>query len=181
MISGAGDKILKRWPLPVHSFVPTLVLGKEVSEVLHLAVSHNVRAHDKDINTLAVSPNDAMAASGTLPSHHISLHRTPFIRKLSLAPSSNKQCSSHVIPDDFFYAMYCQPTTSLKYTHNTPNRSLTLIYPLLPNLWSRFSRQNHPVMADLGPRSNRLSLRAQERHLEGCILTGRPMPSIMLW
>jgi WD40 repeat protein len=67
MISGAGDKILKRWPLPVHSFVPSVVLGKEVNEVLHLAVSHNVRAHDKDINTLAVSPNDAMAASGTLP------------------------------------------------------------------------------------------------------------------
>jgi hypothetical protein len=67
MISGAGDKILKRWPLPVHSFVPSVVLGKEVNDVLHLAVSHNVRAHDKDINTLAVSPNDAMAASGTIP------------------------------------------------------------------------------------------------------------------
>jgi U3 small nucleolar RNA-associated protein 13 len=30
-----------------------------------LVVSHNVRGHDKDINTLAVSPNDSMAASGS--------------------------------------------------------------------------------------------------------------------
>ena len=66
MISGAGDKILKRWPLPVHSFTSGSIGrdGKECFEVLKLAVSHNVRAHDKDINTLAVSPNDSMVASG---------------------------------------------------------------------------------------------------------------------
>lgn len=52
--SGAGDKILKRWPLPIG----TVGLTK-------LVVSHNVRGHDKDINTLAVSPNDSMAASGS--------------------------------------------------------------------------------------------------------------------
>lgn len=66
MISGAGDKILKRWPLPVHSFAPLTGLnGKENNDILKLAVSHNVRAHDKDINTLAVSPNDSMCASGS--------------------------------------------------------------------------------------------------------------------
>jgi WD40 repeat protein len=52
--SGAGDKILKRWPLP---------MGAE--GLTKLVVSHNVRGHDKDINTLAVSPNDSMAASGS--------------------------------------------------------------------------------------------------------------------
>ena len=64
MISGAGDKILKRWPLPVHSLSSDVPIGQG-QEVVRLAVSHNVRAHDKDINTLAVSPNDSMAASGT--------------------------------------------------------------------------------------------------------------------
>lgn len=66
MISGAGDKILKRWPLPVHSLSGDVPTGQgQGQEVVRLAVSHNVRAHDKDINTLAVSPNDSMAASGT--------------------------------------------------------------------------------------------------------------------
>ena len=69
MISGAGDKILKRWPLTASIFVQTSVTGSESSEVLKLGVSHNVRGHDKDINTLAVSPNDAMAASGTSSLH----------------------------------------------------------------------------------------------------------------
>lgn len=68
MISGAGDKILKRWPLPVHSFlIPAArgMSGEGPNEILKLAVSHNVRGHDKDINTLTVSPNDSMAASGS--------------------------------------------------------------------------------------------------------------------
>ena len=67
MISGAGDKILKRWPLTASTFVQTSVSmsSNESAEILKLGVSHNVRGHDKDINTLAVSPNDAMAASGT--------------------------------------------------------------------------------------------------------------------
>ena len=30
-----------------------------------LVMTHGVRAHDKDINTLAVSPNDAMIATGS--------------------------------------------------------------------------------------------------------------------
>ena len=67
MISGAGDKILKRWPLTDSTFVQTSVSmsSNESAEILKLGVSHNVRGHDKDINTLAVSPNDAMTASGT--------------------------------------------------------------------------------------------------------------------
>lgn len=65
MISGAGDKILKRWPLTASAFVQTSISSNESVEILRLGVSHNVRGHDKDINTLAVSPNDAMAASGT--------------------------------------------------------------------------------------------------------------------
>jgi len=30
-----------------------------------LQCSHSVRAHDKDINTVAVSPNDALVATGS--------------------------------------------------------------------------------------------------------------------
>jgi hypothetical protein len=41
--------------------------------VTKLVVSHNVRGHDKDINTLAVSPNDSMAASGSQVSKHMYL------------------------------------------------------------------------------------------------------------
>jgi U3 small nucleolar RNA-associated protein 13 len=32
---------------------------------LHLSCTHSVRAHDKDVNTVAVSPNDALMASGS--------------------------------------------------------------------------------------------------------------------
>ena len=63
MISGAGDKILKRWALPVHSFQADS--DSKDNKILKLSASHNVRGHDKDINTLAVSPNDSMAASGS--------------------------------------------------------------------------------------------------------------------
>lgn len=57
MISGASDKIIKRWPLPFHSF-PT-------SAVASLQPSHSVRGHDKDINCVSVSPNDSIVASAS--------------------------------------------------------------------------------------------------------------------
>ena len=57
--TGAADKILKRWTLPVHNFVTTS------SSIMKLVASHSVRAHDKDINAVAVSPNDAMIASAS--------------------------------------------------------------------------------------------------------------------
>lgn len=56
-VSGAGDKILKRWNLPVHTFSNKLQQK--------LLTSHNIRAHDKDINSVAISPNDAVIASAS--------------------------------------------------------------------------------------------------------------------
>lgn len=57
MISGGGDKVLKRWPL-------SSVTSNSASPVA-LVASHSVRAHDKDVNALAMSPNDALVASGS--------------------------------------------------------------------------------------------------------------------
>jgi hypothetical protein len=47
------------------AFVIYLIKHHHYEGVTKLVVSHNVRGHDKDINTLAVSPNDSMAASGS--------------------------------------------------------------------------------------------------------------------
>lgn len=69
-VSGAGDKILKRWTVPVKSIAAykdisgSKFAGDEDSITTMLA-SHSVRAHDKDINTVAVSPNDSLVASGS--------------------------------------------------------------------------------------------------------------------
>ena len=68
MISAAGDKIMKRWSLPLNVFSslaePTAATSSSSSaaavwddyemrprSVLKLVSSHSVRAHDKDINT----------------------------------------------------------------------------------------------------------------------------------
>jgi U3 small nucleolar RNA-associated protein 13 len=56
--SGAADKILKRWALPTHSFATATAPAK-------LVATHSVRAHDKDINAVAVSPNDSLIASAS--------------------------------------------------------------------------------------------------------------------
>ena len=57
-VSGGADKILKRWQLPVHSFDHPDYCTK-------LTCTHSVRAHEKDINSVAVSPNDSMVASAS--------------------------------------------------------------------------------------------------------------------
>jgi len=56
VVSGGADKILKRWALPVHALD---------SKQSALSASHSVRAHDKDINSVALSPNDALVASAS--------------------------------------------------------------------------------------------------------------------
>lgn len=55
MCSGGGDKILKRWALTT----PT------DSNVQKLSNTHSIRAHDKDINTIACAPNDSMLVTGS--------------------------------------------------------------------------------------------------------------------
>lgn len=59
VVSGGADKILKRWQLPVHSFFD------RPDHRTKLSCSHSVRAHEKDINSVAVSPNDSMVASAS--------------------------------------------------------------------------------------------------------------------
>jgi U3 small nucleolar RNA-associated protein 13 len=63
LCTGAGDKILKRWNVPIA--VLDAVSSEEQSEVMKLGCTHSVRAHEKDINTIAISPNDAIIASGS--------------------------------------------------------------------------------------------------------------------
>ena len=117
MISGAGDKILKRWPLAASIFVQTSVTGSESSEVLKLGVSHNVRGHDKDINTLAVSPNDAMAASGTSPLYLI--HTPTANTDTTPAPCINTTRASYI------YTTPTHQSTPHLFLSTTPYRILT--------------------------------------------------------
>lgn len=56
-VSGGGDKVLKKWSLSALLRSPT--------HCVKLTASCSVRAHDKDITTLAMAPNDSMAASGS--------------------------------------------------------------------------------------------------------------------
>lgn len=65
MISGAGDKILKRWSLALHNMEASSVKVIGQSDLKKLTSSHSIRAHDKDINCVAVSPNDLMVASAS--------------------------------------------------------------------------------------------------------------------
>ena len=59
IISGGADKVLKKWIFNPDKFVdPT-------ASSLPLESAHSIRGHDKDINTVAVSPNDALVASGS--------------------------------------------------------------------------------------------------------------------
>ena len=64
IISGAADKILKRWPLQVHKFSSKAATGDVT--VTELTPSHGVRAHEKEINSVAFSPDDAIVASASL-------------------------------------------------------------------------------------------------------------------
>ena len=52
--------MLKRWALPAHELSST-----SVSTPMKLTCTHSVRAHDKDVNAVAVSPNDGLIASGS--------------------------------------------------------------------------------------------------------------------
>lgn len=64
-VSGAGDKILKRWSVPIREFDAYRSGANSLVEPIVLSASHSVRAHDKDINTVAVAPNDSLVASGS--------------------------------------------------------------------------------------------------------------------
>lgn len=58
VISGGSDKILKRWSLQG-------LLRSKTNEFLSCSASHSVRAHDKDINCVAIAPNDSIVASAS--------------------------------------------------------------------------------------------------------------------
>ena len=62
-MSGGGDKILKRWNLPT-----TELSSQHNTHNAHtykLIATHSIRAHDKDINSIDISPNDMIIASGS--------------------------------------------------------------------------------------------------------------------
>lgn len=74
-VSGGADRILKRWGLPVHTLLSQVGSSSSSSagtttstnsrSLAALKATHSVRAHDKDINSVASSPNDALVASGS--------------------------------------------------------------------------------------------------------------------
>eukprot|EP01034_Spumella_vulgaris_P025379 gene25379-31835_t len=57
----SGDKILKRWAFPTH----LLSESKSSSASTKLTPSHSIHAHDKDINSVDLAPNDLLVASGS--------------------------------------------------------------------------------------------------------------------
>mmetsp|Transcript_11269 Transcript_11269/g.16966 ORF Transcript_11269/g.16966 Transcript_11269/m.16966 type:complete len:841 (-) Transcript_11269:67-2589(-) len=65
LVSGAGDKILKKWQLPTHSLLKSYRALQASSSpgLVRLTSQYSIRAHDKDINCVVSSPNDAMLAS----------------------------------------------------------------------------------------------------------------------
>lgn len=63
LVSGAGDKVLKLFP--VRSPVRSDGKPSGLADGLRISASVSVRAHEKDINTVAVAPNDSLIASGS--------------------------------------------------------------------------------------------------------------------
>jgi U3 small nucleolar RNA-associated protein 13 len=60
MVSGAADKVLKRWSVPVKKWT-----GNIGDNEYGLVATHSVRAHEKDINSVAISPTDSIVASAS--------------------------------------------------------------------------------------------------------------------
>ena len=60
-VSGGADKVLKLWHIP-HAKLATAVTQKTC---ISLVAVCSARAHSKDINSVDISPNDAVVASGS--------------------------------------------------------------------------------------------------------------------
>ncbi|XP_068249989.1 transducin beta-like protein 3 [Palaemon carinicauda] len=61
MVSGSSDMCMKRWDVDVDK-----ILGKSASDGAHILQStYTVKAHDKDINSLCISVNHKLVASGS--------------------------------------------------------------------------------------------------------------------
>lgn len=60
--SGSADKLLKVWD--VSAAVSEAALGSDPAAPLPLRVTAAVAAHEKDVNAVAISPNDALVATG---------------------------------------------------------------------------------------------------------------------
>ena len=66
VVSGARDRTIKMWDAaPLSSIKADEQGAEEQREVLSLACASTRVAHDKDINCIAVSPNDKLIASGS--------------------------------------------------------------------------------------------------------------------
>ncbi|XP_072168148.1 transducin beta-like protein 3 [Diadema setosum] len=58
-VSGSEDCTLKVWKIPEHASTD------EISKPVHMKVSFTEKAHDKDINSVCLSPNDKLLATGS--------------------------------------------------------------------------------------------------------------------
>eukprot|EP01041_Mallomonas_annulata_P003782 gene3782-7509_t len=71
--SGAGDKTIKRWSINtldiLHNIESHIGTKSSTSSSMmipmKLVSTESIRAHDKDVNTIAISPNDTLIASGS--------------------------------------------------------------------------------------------------------------------
>ncbi|THH13498.1 hypothetical protein EW146_g6731 [Bondarzewia mesenterica] len=83
MFTGSQDRTIKMWDL---STVPTMSAGGKESEIVKCKSLCTHKAHDKDINALDVSPNDALLASG-------SQDRTAKVFAISFSPASSSKAA----------------------------------------------------------------------------------------
>ncbi|CAI5462234.1 unnamed protein product [Closterium sp. Yama58-4] len=65
LVSGSSDRTLKVWPLALLLASSAAALPRGRGGVLRLKSGATVAAHDKDINAVAVAPNDALVCSGS--------------------------------------------------------------------------------------------------------------------
>ena len=64
-VSAAGDKIIKKWNFFASPKAGAGSKDKEADGAGSIMSTLSIRAHDKDINSVTISPNDSLVASGS--------------------------------------------------------------------------------------------------------------------
>ncbi|CAN0551144.1 unnamed protein product, partial [Ectocarpus sp. 8 AP-2014] len=65
VVSGAADRTLQRWDVPCRPLAALEGAARDSREAAAETARRSVRAHEQDINCVAVSPNDAVVASAS--------------------------------------------------------------------------------------------------------------------
>jgi len=91
VMTGSRDKTIKKWRVPKH-----LPHDGDSDNIAELEVVTSVRAHEKDINVLSISPNDTIIASAS-QDRTIKLWNNPTLSKSNNNTSSNSSLTLRAI------------------------------------------------------------------------------------